>query len=143
MTIVHAERGAYTLSFARGEEVMAGLIAFAREQGIRAAHFAGLGAASRAAIAYYNLQTRAYEKQEITEDVEILSLVGNIGVKEGGETVVHAHGVFGRRDLSTFGGHVLELTISGAGEMHLQAFPGEIRRAYDEETGLALMRPLE
>lgn len=143
MKLIHSENGAYTLNFARGEEVMAGLAAFVRERGIRAAHLAGLGAASRLVLAYYNLETKEYEKKEFAEDVEILSLTGNVGVKEGGEAVVHLHGVFGRRDLGTFGGHIFEMTISGAGELHVASFPGAINRAYDEATGLTLMCPVE
>lgn len=139
MKVIHSESGTYTLNFARGEEVMAGLASFLKEKNIQAAHLTGLGAASRVTLAYYNLTTKSYEKQTITEDVEILSLTGNVGVKEGGELVVHIHGTFGRKDLSVFGGHLFELEISGAGEIHLTTFSGTINRAYDEQTGLTLM----
>jgi predicted DNA-binding protein with PD1-like motif len=120
---------------------MAGLQAFLEEERIDAAHLTGLGAASRLVIAYYDLGTKTYEKKGFTEDVEILSLIGNVGVKEDGSRVVHVHGVFGRRDFTTFGGHVFELVVSGAGEIHLTAFPGRVNRACDEETGLTLMCP--
>ncbi len=143
MNIIHTSGTTYTLNFERGEEVVAGLLAFAKGENIRAAHLTGLGAASRATLAYYNLATKEYEKKTITEDIEILSLVGNIGVKEKNELVAHIHGVFGRRDLSTLGGHIFELVVSGAGELHLESFPGEIRRAYDAASGLTLMCPAE
>lgn len=120
---------------------MAGLSEFAKENGIKAAHITGLGAASKLVIAYYNLETKEYEKKTFEEDVEILSLNGNIGVKEGGDAVVHVHGVFGKRDFSTFGGHIFEMTISGAGEIHINSFGGAICRAFDRETGLTLMCP--
>jgi uncharacterized protein len=139
MDLIHRADGIYTLNFRKGEELMAGLKAFAQEQGIHAAHLTGLGAASRCVIAYYNLQTKEYEKKEFTEDVEILSLVGNIGICEDGSTVVHVHGVFGKRSFDAFGGHVCELDISGAGEVHLTVLDGTIHRAYDAETGLTLM----
>ncbi len=141
MKVIHAHEGFYTLNFERGDEVMTGLAAFAQENGIRAAHLGGLGAAAHLVLAYYNLDTKEYERQVLDENVEILSLQGNIGVKESGETVVHLHGTFGRRDLSVFGGHVFELVISGAGEVHLASFPGTVNRAYDEATGLTLMCP--
>lgn len=142
MQIIHSEGGTYTLNFARGDEVMAGLLDFLKEKNIKAAHLTGLGAASRVTLAYYNLATKSYEKQTVTEDVEILSLIGNAGVKEGGELVVHIHGTLGRKDLSVFGGHIFELQISGAGEIHLTTFSGSINRAYDEVTGLTLMCPV-
>lgn len=141
MKNIYTEKGTYILNFERGEEVMSGLATFCKENGIDAGHIAGLGAASNLTIAYYNLETKTYEKKNVVEDVEVLSLNGNVGAKEDGELVVHIHGVFGRRDFSVFGGHVFELIISGAGEIHLVTLPGKINRAYDKETGLTLMCP--
>ena len=118
---------------------MTQLKAFAQEKGITAAHISGLGAAASLDLAYYNLETKEYERTTIKEDVEICSLNGNIGVNAQGETIVHLHGVFGRQDLSTFGGHIFECIISGAGEIHLVAMPGTINRSFDENTGLTLL----
>lgn len=142
MNVIHTEGNVYTLNFEKGDEVMGGLIAFLKEKGIEAGHISGLGAASKLTIAYYNIESKEYEKKIFEEDVEILSLNGNVGVKEDGETIVHMHGVFGKRDFSTFGGHIFDMMISGAGEIHLVALSGKLRRAYDEETGLTLMCPL-
>ncbi len=141
MTLIHSDKGFYTLNFKKGEEVVSGLLEFLKKENIHAAHITGLGAASKVTIAYYNLETKEYEKKTILEDVEILSLTGNTGVKEGGELVLHLHGVFGRRDFSAFGGHIFEMTISGAGEIHIASFAGKIHRAYDVESGLTLMCP--
>jgi len=84
-----------------------------------------------------NLHDKKFERHEVTEETEILSLIGNVGVL-GDETIIHIHGVFGRRDLSTFGGHIFTVHVSGACEIHLTVLDGEIKRAYDEETGLNL-----
>ena len=139
MDIIHTHNTTYTLNFAPGDEVLQGLRDFAVEHGIRAAHLTGLGAAREVDVAYYNLDTKEYERTTITEDVEIISLNGNIGIGPKNATIVHLHGMFGRRDLSTFGGHIFSLTVSGAGELHVTAMPGTIHRAYDEVTGLTLM----
>lgn len=139
MKTVHREGPYATLNIEPGEEVMACLMKYAEEHDIKAAHISGLGAAGTLDIAYYNLETKTYERTKIQENVEILSLNGNIGVKEDESTVVHLHGVFGKRDLTTFGGHLFELVVSGAGEIHLTTYSGAIRRAYDSTTGLTLM----
>jgi predicted DNA-binding protein with PD1-like motif len=139
MKIIHKQDNFYTLFFKRGEEVFSGLKTFLEEDNIQAAHISGLGAADELDIAYYNIKTKEYERHEMQEEVEILSLNGNVGIKEDDETVIHLHGVFGRKDLSTFGGHIFKLKISGAGEIHLRVFDGTINRAYDEETGLTTM----
>jgi len=139
MELIHSEGQLYTLNFKRGEEIISGLTDFLKNKNIRAGHITGLGAASELTLAYYNIETKEYEKRQFTENVEILSLLGNVGIKEKDALVVHMHGVFGKKDFSVFGGHVFALTVSGAGEIHLTALQNEIRRAYDEETGLTLM----
>lgn len=143
MKVIHSEDGAHTLNFQKGDEVMSGITDFCKKEDIQAAHISGLGAASKLTIAYYNIETKEYEKKEFVENVEILNLNGNVGVKEGGELVVHIHGTFGRRDFTVFGGHIFDMTISGAGEVHLVSFSGDINRAYDDETGLTLMCPIK
>lgn len=139
MLHIHEHDGRHTLNIQPGEDIMAEVKKFAQEKKITAAHISGLGAAGSLDIAYYNLDTKEYERTTITQDVEIISLNGNIGVNAAGETIVHLHGLFGRRDLSTFGGHLFECIVSGAGEVHLIAMPGQINRAYDQGTGLTLM----
>lgn len=143
MDLIQRSGGFLTLNARPGEELMTALQKFADEHGINAAHIAGLGAAKRLVLAYYNLETKEYEKREFADDVEILSLNGNIGRKDSGEMIVHIHGTFGRRDFSVFGGHVCECVVSGAGEIHL-TIPdsGRIMRSYDEQTGLTLMCPM-
>lgn len=109
------------------------------DNNIKAAHITGLGAADALDIAYYNISTKEYERHTIDEEVEILSLTGNVGVKPDGDIVIHIHGTFGRQDLTVFGGHLFAMKVSGAGEIHLRMFDGSISRDYDEETGLTLM----
>jgi len=137
MRIAYQKGNTYVLNVARGEEVVGALKTFFGERGIRAAHLTGLGASDFCEIAYYNLHDKKFERHEVTEETEILSLIGNVGVL-GDETIIHIHGVFGRRDLSTFGGHIFTVHVSGACEIHLTVLDGEIKRAYDEETGLNL-----
>lgn len=139
MRIAHKQEGYITLNFEQGDKVLSGLQDYLAKENIDAAHIAGLGAASQVELAYYNLETKAYERKLFTEDLEILNLNGNVGIKEDGARVVHMHGTFGRRDFSVIGGHIFEMEISGAGEIHITVLEGCISRAYDAETGLTLM----
>lgn len=141
MLHIHEHEGRYTLNVQPDEDIVAELKRFAQARNITAAHISGLGAAGEVDLAYYNLETKEYERTKIVEDLEICSLNGNIGVNIEGETIVHLHGVFGRQDRTTYGGHIFECIVSGAGEIHLVAMPGTINRAYDEGTGLTLMCP--
>jgi len=139
MLHIHEHAGRHTLNIEPEEDIMAELKQFAESNNITAAHISGLGACGEVDLAYYNLETKEYERTKIVEDLEICSLNGNIGVNAAGETIVHLHGVFGRQDRTTYGGHIFECIVSGAGEIHLVAMPGTINRSYNEATGLTLM----
>jgi predicted DNA-binding protein with PD1-like motif len=106
MKLAHKEGSYYTLNFERGEGAMSRLVEFLKKEGVTAGHITGLGAASEIEIAYYNLETKKYERKIIAENLEILNLTGNVGVKEHDELVVHIHGTFGKSDFSVIGGHV-------------------------------------
>jgi len=138
MKIIAQDTSRFVFNAEPGEEMFTVLRQWCIESGIKGATLTGLGAASEVEIAYYNLETKSYERQIVTEDVEILSLTGNIAQLDS-ETLLHIHGVFGKRDLSTFGGHLFALTVSGACEIHLSTFEAQLTRSYNETTGLNLL----
>ena len=138
MIIACHEKDTYVLNIERGEELFSSLRQFLDKEYIMAGYFTGLGAAGELDIAYYDLATKKFERHVIKEDVEILSLVGNIA-RLGDETIIHVHGTFGKRDLSVFGGHLFSLQVSGACEIHLTKLSKTMSRAYDGATGLNLL----
>src|SRR5207237_10689187 len=107
----------FLLVFEKGDDVLATLRAFAEANAVRGASFVALGAFSSATIAYWNPATKEYEKIDVAEQVEVLSLVGNVGV-DGAETKIHAHVTLGRRDGAAIGGHLLAATVFPTLEMH-------------------------
>ena len=96
----------WALAFDKGDEVIGGLTAFARENGLDSSHFTAIGAFERATLAYFNRTRKEYQELPIEEQVEVLSLVGDIALK-GTEPQVHAHVVVGRSDGTTRGGHLM------------------------------------
>ncbi|HEY4497067.1 MAG TPA: PPC domain-containing DNA-binding protein [Candidatus Paceibacterota bacterium] len=136
MEVVNRSENFYTLSFQPGEDLISGLTEFARENKISAGHITGLGACGKLHLAYYDLDKKEYIQKVFEERLEILSLVGNISLDPEGKESIHLHGVFGKSDFSTLGGHVMELIISGVGEIHIQILLGAFRRSHDPETGL-------
>ena len=111
---------------------------FAEDQGIRGGRFAALGAVERATIAYWNRETKEYEKRTIDEQWEVLSLTGNIALADG-ETKIHAHVTLGRRDLSAIGGHLMSAVVYPTLELHLAIYGTTLVREIDEETKLPLI----
>ena len=128
----------YAVVFDQGDEAIAGLEGFAREHGIGAARFTGIGAFSGAVLAYFDRERREYERIPVSEQVELLSLLGDVAEEEG-QPKVHAHAVVGRRDGSTLGGHLLEGHVWPTLEVVLDESPAHLRKRSDAETGLALI----
>lgn len=91
--------------FGIGEEIVASLRTFASERGISGACFSGVGVLERATIAYWQCESKAYREMEIDEQVEVLSLAGNIALSDGAPKI-HARILVGRRDGSAIGGHL-------------------------------------
>lgn len=138
MKEVVKDKNMYVLSARRGEEIMEGMKEFCRKEGIDAATFQAIGAVGEVELAFYDLEAKKYVTTLLTEDMELVSLTGNVSYM-GNDMIVHNHGVFSVKDMSTKGGHVMRAVISGACEIVLHKIEGSIERSYDDETGLNLM----
>lgn len=132
------EARTFLLVFETGEEAVAGLLKFAREYGVAGAHFTAIGSFERATLGYFDVGKKDYERIEIDEQVEVVSLVGNLAVYEGGPRL-HAHVVIGRRDGTAHGGHLLEGRVRPTLELFLADAGRTIRRRLDEATNLPLI----
>ena len=107
-------------------------------QGIRMGFFQVIGAVKQAHIAFYDQKDRVYRGLNVQEAGEILSCTGNVSELDGA-LLVHAHIILGLADGTTRGGHLVQGTRIFAGELFGMALKGEqLRRAYDEVTGLKL-----
>lgn len=129
---------AWALVFDIGDPVVESLERFAREEGIRGAHFSAIGAFQDLVLRYFDWETMQYEEIPVTEQVEVLTLTGNLAIQDG-EPKVHAHLTVGRRDGTALGGHLKEAHVRPTLEVILTELPGHLVRRYDETTGLALL----
>ena len=130
----------WVLIFDKGDEPVAGLTAFAKAQKLGAAHFTAIGAFSDVTLGYFDRAKRDYKKIPLHEQVEVLSLLGDIALDKG-EPKVHAHVVVGRADGEARGGHLLEAHVWPTLEVVLVESPRHLRKRHDPETGLALIDP--
>jgi predicted DNA-binding protein with PD1-like motif len=126
------------LIFDTGDEVVSALTKFAKEQKISAAHFTAIGAFSDVDIGYFDWQEKDYLKNQVNEQVEVVSLIGDIALDHGGPKV-HAHVVVGKRNGTTMGGHLLEGHVRPTLELVLQESGEQLKRKFDPESGLALI----
>jgi len=134
-----AER-TYVLVFDKGEEVIAGLEAFAREEGLSGSAFTGIGALRRLTPGYFDADRKDYLRIPIDEQVEVVSLVGNVAIDDGAPAL-HVHIVVAKRDGAAYGGHLLDAEVWPTLEIVLNEQPGYLQRRTDRETGLALLAP--
>ncbi len=121
-----------------GEEAVESLLSFAREHGITAAAFTGLGAFSDVTLGFFDIERKEYERIRIDEQVELVTLVGNFATKDG-EAKLHPHAVVSKRSGQAFGGHLLEAHVRPTLEVVVTETPAELRRETDPETGLPLL----
>lgn len=129
----------YALVFDTGDEVVQGLLDFARQHGIGAARFTAIGALRELTLGYFDWERKEYEKIPVREQVEVLSLVGNLVTSDQGPKL-HAHIVVGKRDGSAHGGHLIEATVRPTLEVMLTESARELKRRHDPASGLALIK---
>jgi len=126
------------LIFDKGDEVVGLLEQFAKEHGLKASRFSAIGALQSAVLGYFDWERKDYERIPVDEQVEVLSVNGDIAL-DGDQPKVHAHAVLGRRGGSTVGGHLLRGTVRPTLEVLLIESPGYLHKRCDRETGLALI----
>ncbi len=128
----------FALIFKTDDEVSSGLLQFARDHHVTAAHFTAIGAFSHLKIGYFDWESKQYQPNEIAEQVEVLSLIGDIALEQD-QPKVHAHVVVGKRDGSAWGGHLLEAHVRPTLEVMLEESPAHLQKKFDPESGLALI----
>ena len=128
----------FVLVFSTGDEATKGLLEFSRAHAIEAASFTGIGAFQSVTLGYFELQKRDYKRIEIAEQVEVVSLVGNVAIGNDGPKL-HAHVVVGKSDGTAHGGHLIDGYVRPTLEIVLVETPAHLRRRSDPATGLALI----
>jgi hypothetical protein len=131
----------FALVFDKGEEPVEGLTEFARAQRLRAAHFTAIGAFSEVTLGYFDAARKDYRRMALAEQVEVLSLIGDIALGSGDDPKVHAHVVVGLADGAARGGHLLGARVWPTLEVILVESPAFLRKRHDPDTGLALIDP--
>ena len=127
----------YALVFAKGDEVLSGLTEFAGREKFTAGYFTAIGALQGARFGWFDRAQKAYRNIPIMEQVELISLIGNVALVNGSPQI-HAHGAVGFRDGHMRGGHLLEATAWPTLELLFTACPTTLIKEHDNETDLFL-----
>lgn len=121
-----------------GEEITRTISEFARAHSIDAAEVSGIGAAYDVTLGYFDRATKQYERHTVEGEVEIVSLLGNISIKEG-QPFPHLHANVSGRDFRPHAGHFFEGKAGATCEVIIRPMPGYAQRTKDDATGLFLL----
>ncbi len=130
----------HVLVFAVGEQVLETLNTYRLQHTITAAQFMAIGGFSQVQLAYFNVRTKQYERRDVNEQVEVISLIGNVALMDG-KPFVHAHVCVGTTEYQARAGHLGEATVQPMLELFLTQLNGELTREQDLSTGLEKLQP--
>ena len=129
----------FVIRLEKGDDILPSLRRFAAKKRIGAGVFEGIGSLNTAKLGHYDFHTKNYKFEVFSEDLEILSLSGNIATMDNAP-LPHAHVTLGKRDFSVIGGHLDEGSFANMVEIGLSSLPGKLVKSRDEEVGLNLLQ---
>ncbi len=120
------------------EDVFAAVTKFAADQRIDTGMATGIGSVHHAVIGYYDREKKEYVRRLVEADSEMVSLAGNISLKDG-RAFPHLHVTLGTRDFQALAGHLFEAKVAATCELFIRPLPGAVQRRLDPATGLSLL----
>ena len=122
----------------KGEDAVTAINEVAERYGIRGARVTAVGGFTSAELGYFDRGKRGYLRIPVREQVEVLSLQGDIADNQG-RTALHVHAVLGHCDGTTVGGHLLRGEVWPTLEVIITEVGASLTKQVDQETGLALL----
>jgi predicted DNA-binding protein with PD1-like motif len=127
----------YAVIFAKGDEIISGLTEFAEREKIASGHFTAIGALASARFGWFDRARKAYRDIPITHQVELISLVGDVGLANDAPQI-HVHAAVSFPDGHAVGGHILEAIVWPTLELFFTVYPTPLVKEHDPETNLFL-----
>lgn len=129
----------YILRLNRGEEIISSISDLCRKENIKAASVNGIGATQSVEAGFYSLKKKKYCGYCFNQNMETLSLLGNISTKDG-EPYLHLHIVVSNDEGEALGGHLTKAVISVTAEIFIDTIEVDINREPDSLTGINLIK---
>lgn len=129
----------YVVRLNSGEDIVESIKEIAKKESIRLGTVSGIGAVNKATVGLFELAKKEYHSTELTGDMEIVSLAGNI-TEMNGEVYVHLHIALSDSTYNVKAGHLNSAIISATGEIFIDVIDGVVDREKDEDIGLNLLK---
>jgi predicted DNA-binding protein with PD1-like motif len=123
-----------------GEDAFHAITEFANRQNITGASVTAIGAFSQAKVGWFDLAKKQYKPIDVSEQCEVLSLLGDLAEGDDGKASLHLHAVLGLKDGSVRGGHLLSGTVQPTLEVTIAETAAHLRRKKREDLGIALIK---
>lgn len=137
MKVIRMDNG-FLLVLKKKEEVIKTITDFCIKNKVYSGYVSGIGAIEDIKIGYFDEKQKEYIYSEIKESCEVLSLKGNVSLKES-KPFLHLHIVLGKKDFNAVGGHLFNAVVSATLEIFIFPFNKKFIRNFDEETNLYLI----
>jgi len=131
------EDSIYLVRLEKGDKVISSLTSLANELEINSAVITGIGAVKDPHIGYFVVKQKRYIEKRYEGNFELLSMKGNIAVKEG-KPFCHIHVMFSDAEFKAFGGHLLEMVVTVTMEIVIIPLKINLERTRDGGTSLYL-----
>jgi uncharacterized protein len=129
----------FILILDEGEEAFETITAFANREKISGATVTAIGAFAHARVGWFDLAARSYKPIDVSEQCEVLSLIGDVAQGDDGKASLHLHAVLGLQDGSLRGGHFLSGTVRPTLEVAIRETVAQLRRRKRDDLGIALI----
>jgi predicted DNA-binding protein with PD1-like motif/uncharacterized protein YjbJ (UPF0337 family) len=130
---------AFVLILDQGEEAFKAITDFANRERIDGASITAIGAFSEAEIGWFDLAAKKYKPVKVSEQCEVLSLIGDLAKGDDGQASLHLHAVLGLQDGCCRGGHFLSGKVRPTLEVTIMETAIHLRRRKRADLGIALI----
>jgi predicted DNA-binding protein with PD1-like motif len=137
--VVEGQERTFVLILDPAEEAFQAVSKFADREHITGASVTAIGAFQRARVGWFDFDAKRYRPIAVSEQCEVLSLMGDIAQGDDGKASVHLHAVLGLSDGSVRGGHLLEGIVRPTLEVTIVETAAQLRRKKHPELGIALI----
>ena len=131
------DKDKYFISLSKDEYINETLLDISNKESIKSGWISGVGAMYEIEVGYFDVDKKDYIRKSFPGDYEILSISGNISIKEGNR-FIHTDVTFSDENFNVFGGHLFDAKIAAAGEFMINTCNFEIKRKFNKDIGLHL-----
>lgn len=125
----------YVLRCEIGEDLKEKITELAKKEDIRFATVTGIGACDDVELSIFYPDKKSYNHHQLKEELELVSLMGNISQREE-EIHVHLHASFSNGFDKVYAGHLDRAIVCATAEIFIETKEDTLKRKQCEKTGL-------